>query len=92
MGRQRRSHARGNFHDAVPPLGRTHDAPDRGNFRIVEDLRDHAIGRHHELLDKRCSAILFLARKIHYLGAHGYRPGLDSFKIERSMLITAAEH
>ena len=57
-----------------------------------EGAGDHAVGRHHELLNQRGGAVLFEARDVDGLIGQHHGPGFNGLKIERAMLEAAAHH
>ena len=92
LGGQRGAQPRGQLDNAVPALGRAHDAANGGHAGLLEGPRDDAVGRHHELLNQRGGAALFEARNLDCLLGQHHWPGLDGFQIERAMLEAAADH
>ncbi len=78
--------------DAVPALGRAHDAADGGDARLLKGPGDDAVGRHHELLDERGGAILLQAGDLDRLLGQHHGAGFDGFQIERAVLEALAEH
>ncbi len=92
LGGQGCAQAGGHLDNAVPALGNANDAADGSYTGSLERAGDDAVGRHHELLDERRSAVLLEAGNVHHLAGQGHRSRFDGLKIERSMLEAAAHH
>ena len=90
LGGQRCAQSRGQLDDAVPALGRAHDAADGGHAGVLEGARDDAVGRHHELLNQRRGAVLLQARDLDGLIGQHHRARFDGLQIERAVLEAAA--
>ena len=90
LRRQAVPRPRRDLDDLVPPLGRTHDAAQRGDPLAREKPRRHAVGRDHEVLDELAGAVLRLHRQVRHGVAVEDRAGLDRLEIEGSLLVPAA--
>ena len=92
LGGERVAPGLGQFDDAVPALGRAHDAADGRQVRTLEGACNDAVGRDHELFNERRGAILLDGRNADDLVGNQHRPGLDGFKVERTVLEAIAAH
>ena len=79
-------HRCGQGDDATPALGRMQHAADGRIACRFEKIRDHAVGRDHQVFDQLLRSVLRIGPQVGQRAVHEHRPRLDRLQAERAAL------
>ena len=78
--------------DALPALGGAEDPPQRGEAACLEELRGHAVGGDHEVLDQLPRAVRLVGSEIGEHVTVEHRPGLERLEAQRAAVMAQRLH
>ncbi len=86
--RQMTAETLGERHDPIPPRWRSHNPLNERQLPILEEPRDHLIGRDHEVFNQRGRAVLLLGLQADDLLIPHDRPALNRLDVEGTVTMS----